>query len=245
MNKIPWSYRVWRLAWGGIDLLFPPVCGGCGKIGSQWCPECQERVPLIRHPFCEICGIPTNGTTVCEKCRINPPSYRMMRSWAVFDSPLQNALHTLKYRRNMGIGDALARQMVGFVNSIGLNVDMLIPVPLGKKRLKQRGYNQVALVARPLAYELGLEYAPQGLWKSRDTRSQVGLNISQRMENVSKAYQADVKVVNRRSVLLMDDVATTGSTIQSGAEALLSSGALEVYAITIARALSHHDLNRV
>ena len=169
----------------------------------------------------------------------------MMRSWAVFDSPLQNALHTLKYRRNVGIGDALARQMVGFVNSIGLNVDMLIPMPLGKKRLKERGYNQVALVARPLAYELGLEYAPQGLWKSRDTRSQVGLNISQRMENVSKAYQADVKVVNRRSVLLMDDVATTGSTIQSGAEALLSSGALEVYAITIARALSHHDLNRV
>ena len=145
----------------------------------------------------------------------------------------------------MGIGDALARQMVGFVNSIGLNVDMLIPVPLGKKRLKQRGYNQVALVARPLAYELGLEYAPQGLWKSRDTRSQVGLNISQRMKNVSKAYQADVKVVNRRFVLLMDDVATTGSTIQSSVEALLSSGTLEVYAITIARALSHHDLNRV
>jgi predicted amidophosphoribosyltransferase len=122
---------------------------------------------------------------------------------------------------------------------------MLIPVPLGRKRLKERGYNQVALVARPLAYELGLEFAPQGLWKSRDTRSQVGLNISQRRENVSKAYQADVKVVNRRSVLLMDDVATTGSTIQSSTEALVSAGARNVYAITIARALSHHDLNRV
>ena len=145
----------------------------------------------------------------------------------------------------MGIGDALARQMVGFVRSLEWDVDMLIPVPLGRKRLKERGYNQVALVARPLAYELGLEFAPQGLWKSRDTRSQVGLNISQRRENVSKAYQADVKVVNRRSVLLMDDVATTGSTIQSSTEALLSAGARNVYAITIARALSHHDLNRV
>ena len=169
----------------------------------------------------------------------------MMRSWAVFDSPVQIALHTLKYRRNMGIGDALARQMVGFVRSLEWDLDVLIPVPLGRKRLKERGYNQVALVARPLAYELGLEFAPQGLWKSRDTRSQVGLNISQRRENVSKAYQADVKVVNRRSVLLMDDVATTGSTIQSSTEALLSAGARNVYAITIARALSHHDLNRV
>jgi len=168
-----------------------------------------------------------------------------MRSWAVFDSPVQNALHTLKYRRNMGIGDALAREMVDFVQSLQLDVDMLIPVPLGKKRLKERGYNQVALVARPLAYRLGLQYSPQGLWKSRNTRSQVGLNISQRRENVSKAYQAEVKVVNGRSILLMDDVATTGSTIQSGAEALLSAGARDIYAITIARALSHHDLNRV
>lgn len=168
-----------------------------------------------------------------------------MRSWAVFDSPVQNALHTLKYRRNMGIGDALARQMTGFIQSLNLNVDMLIPVPLGKKRLRERGYNQVALVARPLAYGLGLQYAPQGLWKSRETRSQVGLNVSQRRENVSQAYQAEAKVVKRRSVLLMDDVATTGSTIQSSAEALLTAGAREVYAITIARALSHHDLTRV
>jgi len=169
----------------------------------------------------------------------------MMRSWAVFDSPVQNALHTLKYRRNMGIGDALARQMAGFVHSLGWDVDVLIPVPLGKMRLSERGYNQVALVARPLAYELGLQYVPHGLWKTRETRSQVGLNISQRRENVSKAYQADVEVVKRKSILLMDDVATTGSTIQSSANALLSAGARDVYVITIARALSHHDLNRV
>jgi ComF family protein len=168
-----------------------------------------------------------------------------MRSWAVFESPVQNALHTMKYRRNMGIGDAIARQMTGFVRSLELNVDMLIPIPLGKKRLKERGYNQVALVARPLAEGLGLQYAPQALEKIRDTRSQVGLDVAQRRENVSNAYQAVRSFVNQRSILLMDDVATTGSTIQSSSEALLSAGAREVYAITIARALSHHDLTRV
>lgn len=176
---------------------------------------------------------------------MNPPVYRFMRSWAVFESPVQNALHTMKYRRNMAIGDAIARQMAGFVQALGLDVDMLIPIPLGRKRLKERGYNQVALVARPLAYDLGLQYAPQALEKIRDTRSQVGLDVAQRRENVSKAYQAVSTLVDQRSILLMDDVATTGSTIQSSTEALLAAGAREVYAITIARALSHHDLTRV
>jgi ComF family protein len=168
-----------------------------------------------------------------------------MRSWAVFDSPVQNALHTIKYRRNVGLGDSIARQMVDFVASLKWDIDVVIPAPLGSKRLKERGYNQVALVARPLAYELGLEYTPRALWKSRETRSQVGLTISQRRENVSQAYQADPSVVKRKSVLLMDDVATTGSTIAASTEALLSAGAREVYALTIARALSHHDLTRV
>jgi len=169
----------------------------------------------------------------------------MMRSWAVFDSPIQNGLHTMKYRHNLGLGEALASQMVGFLCSLQWDAELMIPVPLGKKRLKERGYNQVALVAQPLAYHANLVYAPQALIKSRDTRSQVGLNISQRHENVQNAYQANPAIVNRKSILIMDDVATTGSTITSCTEALLSAGARDVYAITIARALSHHSLNRV
>ncbi len=169
----------------------------------------------------------------------------MMRSWAVFDSPVQNALHTMKYRGNVALGDALAAQMQDFLRSLQWKIDMMIPIPLGKQRLKERGYNQVAIVARPLAYHLGLDYAPQALWKSRDTRSQVGLNISQRRENVQNAYQADRSVVNGKSILLMDDVSTTGSTLSSSTEALLAAGARDVYALTIARALAHHDLNRV
>jgi len=170
----------------------------------------------------------------------------MLRSWAVFESPIQNALHTIKYRRNIsGFGDTLALQMVEFVRSLHLKLDLMIPIPLGRKRLRERGYNQVALVARPLAYELDLEYAPKAVWKSRETRTQVGLTISQRRENVSNAYQADPSVVARKSILLMDDVATTGSTISACTDALLSAGAQEIYALTIARALSHHDLTRV
>ena len=169
----------------------------------------------------------------------------MMRSWAVFDSPVQNALHALKYRRNIGLGESFAAEMAKFFRTLLWSVDLFIPVPLGKKRLKERGYNQVALVARPLAYEIGVEYSARALWKARETRSQVGLSVSKRRENVHDAYQADPKVVKRKSVVLMDDVATTGSTILSCTVALLSAGARDVYAITIARALSHHDLTRV
>ena len=226
-------------------MLFPPVCGGCGTAGFRWCPNCQGRVPRIVEPFCEKCGIPFRKVGLCEKCQAEPPKYRLMRSWAVFDSPIQNALHTIKYRRNIGLGDSIARQIVDFVRSLRWDIDMIVPMPLGRQRLKERGYNQVALVAQPLAYELSLEYAPRALWKARETRSQVGLTISQRRENVSQAYQADSSAVKRKSILLMDDVATTGSTISASTEALLSAGAREVFALTIARALSHHDLTRV
>lgn len=168
-----------------------------------------------------------------------------MRSWAVFDSPIQDALHTLKYRRNIGLGEALAFQMADYLRSLHWDVDMLIPIPLGKKRMQDRGYNQVALVAEPLAYEVGWTYSSRALWKARETRSQVGLNISQRKENVDNAYQANPEMVSRKSILIMDDVSTTGSTVISSTKALLAAGARDVYVLTIARALSHHDLNRV
>ena len=151
----------------------------------------------------------------------------------------------MKYRGNIAFGEAIAMQMVDFVRSLHWPVSVLIPVPLGKKRLKERGYNQVALVARPLAHQLGLIYAPNALRKTRETRSQVGLTISQRSENVREAYQAEANVVKDRSVLIMDDVATTGSTIAACTTTLLSAGAQEVYVLTIARALPHHRLDRV
>jgi ComF family protein len=168
-----------------------------------------------------------------------------MRSWAVFDSPIQQGLHTMKYRRNIGFGESIAMQMADFVRSLHWPVDILIPVPLSKKRLKERGYNQVVLVARPLAYQIGLSYQPDALQKTRDTRSQVGLSVSQRSENVQNAYQADSRVVKGKSVLIMDDVATTGSTISACTAALHFAGAKEVYILTIARALPHHGLDRV
>jgi ComF family protein len=169
----------------------------------------------------------------------------MLRSWAVFENPVQKALHRLKYRRDTGIGEALANQMSTFVINLSWPVDTVIPIPLGKKRLKERGYNQVAMVAAPLSIQLGLDYHPSALLRARETRSQVGLSARERQENVRNAFYADRKKVSGRIILLMDDVATTGATLSSAAEACYVSGAREVFALTVARALPHHSLQAV
>ena len=143
------------------------------------------------------------------------------------------------------MGDAISNQMAVFITQLGWPVDTIIPIPLGKIRLKERGYNQVAMVAMPLSIQLGLDYHPSALVRARETRSQVGLSARERQENVSNAFLADNRKVSGRNVLLMDDVSTTGATLSSAAEALYASGAKDVFAITIARALPHHSLKIV
>jgi len=168
-----------------------------------------------------------------------------LRSWSVFDDPIRQALHSLKYRRNIGLGDSLAAQMTDFLRSLHWPIEMIVPIPLSKARRNERGYNQVGMIAHPLALALGISYTPKALTRWRNTRSQVGLSKEQRRENVRGAFQADGAQVRGRVVLLMDDVATTGSTLSSGAEALLSAGVNQVYAFTVARALTRHGLHHV
>ena len=225
--------------------MFPPVCGGCGRPGTRWCHDCQKKVQAIDGPVCTTCGLPQTHSGLCKRCGEKHPSFKMLRSWTIFEDPVRKALHRLKYRRDIGLGEALSNQMSGFVAQLGWSVDTLIPIPLGKKRLKERGYNQVAMIAMPLSIQLELDYYPTALARARETRSQVGLSAVERQENVRGAFFADRTKVSGRSVLLMDDVSTTGATLSSAAEALLEFGAREVYAVTVARALPHHRLKIV
>ncbi|MBI5354381.1 MAG: ComF family protein [Chloroflexi bacterium] len=191
--------------------------------------------------LCDICGLPLDKAGVCETCRADRPHFRALRAWTVFEDPVQTALHKLKYRRDLSMGEALASQMVTFVRELNWPLDMVIPVPLGKQRLKERGYNQVGMIAKPLAMSLNVEYSSNGLMRSKETRSQVGLTKQERRENVKEAFRAGVEV-NGKNILVVDDVSTTGSTLSSSAGALYLSGAKDVYALTVARALPHHGL---
>jgi ComF family protein len=136
----------------------------------------------------------------------------------------------------MALGDSLAAYMLPALEETGWRADLVLPVPLSKPRRRERGYNQAGLIARPLALALGLPYVPKALARCRDTRSQVGLSREQRRQNVNGVFQAGSEQVRDRRVLLIDDVATTGSTLSAAAGALLASGASQVYAFTAARA---------
>ncbi|HEY2980314.1 MAG TPA: ComF family protein [Anaerolineales bacterium] len=223
--------------WTGLDWLFPPACGGCGRVGSRWCTDCQARVSIICGIMCEVCGLPLERPGRCRTCELERPRFASLRAWAALQDPVQEALHKLKYRRDIGLGEALAYQIADFVRSLQWRCDLIVPVPLGQARFRERGYNQVGLIARPLALALGSKFTPRALLRRRETRSQVGLTRSQRRQNVRGAFEGIRELVSGRIVLLVDDVATTGSTLSSAAEALLAAEARDVFALTVARAI--------
>jgi ComF family protein len=166
-----------------------------------------------------------------------PPHYLALRSWAAFGGKVRNALHRLKYRRDVSLGEALSRPLSDYLQQLEWPIDLVLPVPLGTQRLAERGYNQAELLARPLALASGVRFRTNALWRSRETRSQVGLSANLRRENVAQAFRARPECVEGRKVLIVDDVTTSGATLDSCATALLDAGAQAVYGLTMARAV--------
>jgi len=162
-------------------------------------------------------------------------AYSAIRSWAYFADPLQSAIHQLKYRRDRGLGEVLALPLIELYKRYQWVVDLIIPVPLDRARQIERGYNQSALLAKPISWSTGIAYSERSLNRIKATRQQVGLSISEREMNVGGAFKADRKEVAGKSVLVVDDVVTTGSTIQACALALIGAGATQVFGLTLAR----------
>jgi competence protein ComFC len=138
----------------------------------------------------------------------------------------------------MALGEALARPLIKLLVELGWCVDLVTPVPLGVARLSQRGYNQAALLARPLSLAHGLPYHTNALTKVRETRSQVGLSANERHQNVADAFKGDPRVSKGKCILVIDDVTTSGATLNACASALLQAGASRVYGLTLARTSS-------
>lgn len=234
-------YRLKRWLWTGIDWLYPPHCGGCQNQGARWCLECQAKTELIaKLTVCPTCGVPQSTADICKNCQINPPHFTALRAWAVYTGPVRQAVHSLKYKRNIGLGEVFGRRLMDCLVSLQWQVDGIVPVPLGIARLAQRGYNQATLLASPLAANLGLDFFPSGLQRVRETQSQVDLTAAERKKNVSGAFHANHTQVVGRKILVVDDVATSGATIDACAEALIASGASQVFGLTLARAVIGH-----
>ena len=224
-------------AW--VDLVFPPPCAGCGRRGSQFCARCVAAVRPLRPPWCVSCGRSILAGNLCADCRLDPLPLASLRSAGYHTGPLRRAVHCLKYRGRKGSGRVLADLLERPAGELDPRWPegerpLVVPIPLHPFREWERGYNQAALLARPLAAALGLPYAPGALRRLRPTASQVGLDRRRRRENVRGAFAA-APVLCGRAVLLVDDVATTGSTLGSAAGTCLEGGAIGVWALTLAR----------
>ena len=233
--------RIFTHGWELLDVFFPPRCAGCDKWGERYCTSCQKKTNKINSLMCQVCGEPgvNSSLSTCQRCQNSPPQYSALRSWAYFEGPLQKAIHQLKYKRNLGLANTLAQPLIELFRSIKWEIDLVSAIPLDRIRKRERGYNQSLLIARPLAWETGLPLENSAVKRIRNTRSQVGLTLNERKTNVQDAFRADSVRVWGKSVLLIDDVATTGSTLNSCAAALKDAGATNVYGLTLARSLQY------
>jgi competence protein ComFC len=238
------AYRLYRLAWTSLDWVYPPRCGGCGMSGSRFCLNCLQATRIIHPPVCIICGRSQKSPGICRNCQRTPPGFTAMRSWASFSGPLRNAMHRLKYKRDVALADTLAQPLIHLLASTDWKIDLVTAVPASVARQAERGYNQAALLARPIALSHGLPLRLGALSKLRETRSQVGLSAWERMQNVKNAFRADMGSVHGKRVLLVDDVATSGATVSACAQALSQSGAQQVFVLTLAHA-EGSGVNRV
>jgi ComF family protein len=231
---------------GFLDMVYPRSCMGCGKASPETfryiCWDCWSDASRIEPPFCRRCGDPVAGTIehdfTCYACSAETPWFDAARSAARYDGVVGEALRQLKYGKALWMACDLAELMLGCLKAefAGLTFDFVVPVPLYPVRRRERGYNQSAILAAELARRIRCPTASRVLRRIHPTASQTNLTAAQRLSNVQNAFQHGRR--NRlagRRVLLVDDVMTTGATVNACARALKRGGAQSVHVLTVAR----------
>ena len=220
-----------------LDLLFPLRCLGCGKEGSLLCRSCSDGLPRVRQPICRCCGTSVRAGTLCPSCLSHPLSIDGIRSVLLFGGITRQAIHGLKYGHLKAIAAPLGDLLAGFMRAYPLPGDVLVPVPLHAGRLRERGYNQAALLAKEVGRLNGLPVGEGWLVRRRDTERQAKApSAAERRSNVQGAFTAP-RELHGESLLLIDDVCTTGATLDACASALKAAGAGPVWGLTVAREL--------
>jgi ComF family protein len=227
------------------DIALPPLCLGCGRgvsAHAALCGDCWAGIDFIERPFCAVTGIPfpydAGDGAVSAAAVAYPPAYARARAAMRYDDGAARIIHRFKYSDRMEAAPAFARWLARIGSDILSEADMVAPVPLHKRRLFSRRFNQSAELARALARNAGLAYQPELLARVRATRPQVGLSGDQRRRNVAGAFRLGPgaqALVRDRHVVLVDDVMTTGATAEACAKVLVQAGAAEVSVLCLAR----------
>ena len=229
-----------------LDLVFPPRCVGCQRSGQWFCNYCAQTVqPTHPQQTCRSCDSPLSTDVAvqgapCLNCR-NPLG--LIRAAALHVPPLEGAIHALKYEGRAELAPSLARYLRAATMAdpwpaIIAGLDGIVPVPLHEGRLIERGYNQAELLADSFAKEISTPILEGAIARVRETPSQVGLLARDRAENVKNAFRVEHGQVRGNSLLLVDDVCTTGSTMRECALALRGGGAVRVFGLALSEPAS-------
>jgi ComF family protein len=227
------------------DMLFPATCLGCHEItGRQGtlCPKCWSRVRFIERPYCEVLGTPFSIDygigAVSGDAIADPPPFRRLRAVAAYGDVARKLVQSLKYQDRTDLAPWIAAWMARAGAELLQDADVILPVPLHPARFLSRRFNQSAELARAVAKQSGKSFDPSILLRKKKTRQQVGLGANERADNVRGAFAVpDPQVIriSGKSVLLIDDVYTTGATVKAASKALKKAGAAHVDVLTFAR----------
>ena len=233
-----------------LDLLFPPLCIGCRAPVANWgfCAGCWSALAFLDGPACACCGLPfpvaLEGENLCAACLARPPAFERARAIFAYDENSRGAILALKHADRLDLVPGFANWLGRTGQNLIGQSDLVVPVPLHKSRLWLRRYNQSAELARRLARDFKLAFDPFALVRSRATPSQgVMSSAKARRRNVLGAFKVPDpgRVVGKR-VLLLDDVLTTGATVEACARALKRAGAERVLVLALARVVKASDV---
>jgi ComF family protein len=247
-DRIKQVRRIALKGWATVvDYLTPPLCLCCQiplTVGAALCTDCWRTLHFIDEPVCDVLGTPLaydEGEGAVSPAAIaDPPNWDKARAAVAFDDASKHLVHSFKYQDTMEAGLAMARIMSGAARHLLSETDVLIPVPLHARRLWQRRFNQAAFLTQQLAKASAKPWAHDVLLRVEATISQVGLDARERQRNVRAAFEVHPEkrpMVEGKSILLVDDVRTTGATANACALVLKKAGALRVNVLSFALVL--------
>lgn len=225
-----------------LALIYPPRCSLCRTLCSAacLCDACADAITPVPDPKCAHCGHPCGDNIHCSNCRFRRPAFVRGRALGGYEGILRDAIHRFKFHDRPALAEPLGIRLAAFARAESsflhsLQFDALVPVPMHPTRKRLRGYNQSERLARVVARELSLPLETRCLVRARPTRPQVGLSGKSRQTNLHGAFAVPHPAgVTGKTLLLIDDVTTTGATLNECAATLTSAGAQAVYALTLA-----------
>ncbi len=233
VNVLP---QIARLKGIALDFLFPKWCVGCGKEGDFICHSCRRLLSGILPPLCPKCGSPQASGILCPACVSWRAEIDGFRSPFKFDGVMRRAIHDLKYRNLRALAPPLARLLYDYLTANPMPAEVLVPVPLHHRRLRERGYNQSSLLAGELSKLDRLPLVDNCLIRLRYAPPQARTaKVDERRTNVVNAFACRDRRLQGKQVLLIDDVSTSGTTLDACAAAAKAAGAASVWGLTMAR----------